>query len=129
MSALLTENKWKITDDANLFYQRTGLISHFEELLSLGFARSDYSGAFWGPQVEALINYCKNDPCYHIITITVPGRYENRYIPGKNLYYLADGDQNPTLILDLLLHKSLSHFAKEGLTKAFAIIFDGHRSV
>jgi hypothetical protein len=126
MTDVYDEDNWEITDDADMFYERTGLISRFEELLSMGFARDDYSGFFWGGQVDVLLDFCKKNPCYHVITISASGRYENSYIPGKKLYYLADGDQTPNLILDLFLHKSSAEFAKEGLTKAFSIILDRH---
>ena len=101
MGATSLDNQTELTDDFEAFYERTGLIFSYLDILSLGFGRNDtYCGFFTGSQQELeLVDFCKKKPWYHIITITGPGRYENRYMPGERLFYLGDGDKNPNLVL------------------------------
>ena len=123
MRATCHENSLEVTDDLNAFYERIGVIYSYLELLSLGFDRSEtFCGFFTGRQVAELVAFCEKDPCYHIVTITDQGRFENRYVPGKRCYYLADGDQDPHLVLNLFLTKNAELFAEESFAKAFAVV-------
>ena len=123
-----TAKQIEITDDSQLFYARTGLIFSYLQLEKIGFQMESFSGFFTASRLDELFDFCKREPSYHIISIARPGRYENRYISSKKLYYLGDGDKNPELVLDLFLRKSSHEVIEEGLAKAFAVIFDRNRS-
>jgi hypothetical protein len=114
-----------ITDNSNEFYDITGLIYCFMDLIRLGFSRDHtFSGLFIADDVPMLLDYCKRNPTYHLITVTGSGRYENRFIAGERFYYLGNGDKDPDLVLDLLLYKSEAEFMRVGFAKALAIISD-----
>jgi hypothetical protein len=114
----------EVTDDYELFYERTGFIYDYQELESLGFEMFSFAGNFLPSSVPGLMTFCKKNPNYHIITTTDPGRYENCYVPGKRSYHLGNGDKNQNLVLNLCLHKSPELFAEETLAQAFAIFPD-----
>ena len=121
----------ELTDDYHAFYERTGLIYDYQELEKLGFHMFSFSGHFMASSIPVLLDFLEKKPCYHLISVTRPGLYENRYVPDKEgLYYLADGDQNPHLVLYLFLRKNPELFAEEGFAEALAIIADvngGHK--
>ena len=121
MVAVAHERRIEMYDELLAFYGRTGLIYSFSELMRLGFAKDDVTGAFRSDRIAELLEYCAKRPAFHVITMTQSGRYENRYVPGKKVYYLADGDKNPYLVLNLFLQKSPDLFAEEGLAKALAM--------
>ena len=114
----------EVTDDYEVFYKRTGLIYDYQKLELLGFKMFSFAGHFQLSSVPSLMEFCKINPKYHIITTTNPGRYENRYVPDKRSYYLGDGDKNKNLVLNLCLHKSPDLFAEEGLAQALAMFPD-----
>ena len=122
MGAKAESNAIQITDDYCAFSDQTGIFLTSIELAFLGFQRDCFSGFFRSPELPAILAFCKENPSYHIISVTEPGRYENRYVSGKQLYFLGDGDTNPNLVLNLFLKKSPELFAEEGLAEALAMI-------
>ena len=121
MAATSREHLIELTDDYRVFYERTGLLNYYQDLESLGFHMFSFSGHFMASQVPLLLDFCDKNRCYHVITITESGRYENRYVPDKRVYYLGDGDKDPNLVLYLFLHKNPELFAEEGFAQALAM--------
>ena len=124
MGATLHKHKDEITDDRAAFCDRTGLLWNFLELQSMGFQREDCTGAFSSKDVSLLLDHCRRNPGYHIISIIGQGHYVNRYIPDQRWYYLGDGDTNPILVLNQFLRKSPALVEEEMLAKAKAILAD-----
>ena len=122
MGARFKENLIEVTDDCHAFFIQTGTLCYYEEVEALGFKTFDVIGHFMGSDAGKLVEFCKDHPNYHIVTVTRSGYYENRYVPDQSLYYLANGDPNPHLVLNLFLHKNPELFAEEGLAKALAMI-------
>ena len=121
MWATRYEHQPEIADDAETFSERTGPLWNYSELNGLGFRMFSFTGAFWPSDVPMLLDYCKKNPCYHIISITASGIYKNCYMPDQRLYVLGDGDSNPDFELNQFLHKNPELFAEEGPAKAFAM--------
>jgi hypothetical protein len=118
-SATKQEIYLEVTDDFDAFEERTGLLSSWE-LARLGFQMNDLSGMFWECSTGILLEFCKNNSQYHIVSASC-GRFENRYVPGKNVYMLAEGDRNPNLVLDMCLKRDQHLLMDEMLEKALAM--------
>ena len=123
--ATVKENSVDLLDDFAMFAERTGLIIAPEDLSMLGLHMDDIQAAFWGSSSDMLLEFCKQHPQYHIVTITGPGRLENRYIPRKNIYMLAAGDSHPGRVIDMCLKKDpnlhLEEMLDETLAKSYSI--------
>lgn len=111
--------KPEITNDSNAYFDRIGLLRYHFELNPLGFYPDNFTGIFREKYVDQLLTFCEKNTAYHIVTQTHPGRYENRYVPGCRTYFLAEGDKNQNLILNLCYEKMLA--------KASAIIHEINR--
>ena len=122
MGARCIENLIEVTDDYNAYYLRTGAILYYKKLEWLGFKLDNFSGLFHDQYVAELLTFCKEHPSYHIVTMTMSGYYENRYVPDKRVYHLAEGDKNPNLVLNVFLNTRPELFMEEGLAKALAIV-------
>ena len=127
MKATSQACKIELIDDFDVFYERTGLLYCYKDLESLGFKMFSFAGHFMATSAPALLDFCEKNPCYHIITVTGTGYYENRYIPGKHLYYLGDGDKNPRVVLNHFLNKNLELFAEERFAEALTMLDDVDR--
>ena len=46
---------------------------------------------------------------------------ENRFVPNKNLYMLANGDQNPNLVLDIFWKKDRHLLLEDRLNEALTM--------
>ena len=117
--ATCKNNCLEITDDHKLFEERTGLLSSWE-LEELGFHMDDLSGMFGDSAAGILVEFCTKNPQYHIVSASC-GRFENRYVSGRNVYMLAEGDKNPNLVLDMCLKKDPNLLMEEMLDKALAM--------
>jgi hypothetical protein len=115
------------TDDIAMFYGRTGIICNNEQLEWLDLHPHESFGLFDESQAAVLLDFCANNPQYHIISGTQPGRMENRFVPGQRIYYLADGDDYPHLVLNIFLKKNVFSLAEEMFDAALAIIPDVDR--
>ena len=102
----------------------TGKLFYYKELEWLGFYLDNVNGRFGQNQVDLLLDFCEKNPEYHIMTQTHPGRYVNRYIPGNDSYFLANGDKNPTLMLNPFIRENADLFAEDMLNTALAVIAD-----
>ena len=108
----------EITDNYSMFIERTGLILDPRDLSALGIRSDDIGTMFWEKSTGMLLEFCKNNRNYHIVTITRPGRFENSYIPRNNIYMLADGDGNPSLAFDMYEKVNPGLLMEEMLEKA-----------
>ena len=124
MTVTQPQCQMELTSNVHEFYERTGLLWYYKDLESLGFRMFSVSGVFMASSVPALLDFCDRNPCYHVVTIVGPGRYENRYVAGKRLYYLGEGDKNHNLVLDLYSHKNPELFAEELFAKALSMSDD-----
>ena len=106
------------------FVHRVGLIYDYDELWWIGLKPRSLSGSF-GPQccVE-LIQFCAENRDYHIVSSVSPGRYINRYEPGDHIYFLANGDNSPNLILNHTLDPEWPLIAEDGISAALAELDD-----
>ena len=68
------------------------------EILWLGFDPFSQTGAFQQSETTSLLDFCAQNPEYHIVTYTSDHRYINRYVPDQRVYRLATGDKNPYLV-------------------------------
>ena len=128
MSATCHEYKMELTDNVHSFFQRTGIIVNGDELEWLGLNSYSFTATFLESVVHMIVDFCKNNPEYHIITVTSPGHMENRYVPGKRVYYLAKGDKNPNLALNPFVGENAELFTEKVMDTALAIISDINRS-
>jgi hypothetical protein len=125
--AVTQENQIEVTDDYLQFFNRVCRLSYPQlEWLDLPF--DDFAGVFVASKLQILQRFCTENPTYHMISITGPGRYENRYVPGCRGYLIGSGDKNPTLVLNALLHKNLELVLEEGFAKALTIVSQVDRS-
>ena len=122
MGARFKENLIEVTDDYQSFLKRTGTLTYYKDLEDMGFQMFNVCGFFMVTQTSELLQFCEDNPNYHILTMTRPGYYENRYVPDQMVYHLANGEKNPNLVLNLFLHKNPELFLEEGFAKALAII-------
>jgi hypothetical protein len=81
-------------------------------------------GVYNKSQVGALIEFCKSNLAYHIITSVNPGCLANRYVPGRKIYFLADGDSNGNLVLNIFLKKSAAILTEEMFDEALSMVSD-----
>ena len=119
--ASMQENYSEMVDDFSQFRERTGLLCSLSEVETLGFHVDNIAGTFWESHIPMLLDFCKENPLYHVVTSTRPGRFENKYIPHRNLYILAEGDKNPNLIFDIAHNKNTNLLYEEMFEEALAI--------
>jgi hypothetical protein len=95
------------------FFKRVGQIWIFEELMFLGVEPERLTGRFRSKSVHLLQDFCAKEPGYHIISCQDYKIY-NRYLAKANGYYLADGDNDPNLMVDLLSRLTADEFLQVG---------------
>ena len=126
--ATVHRNQLEVTNDIGPFYRRIGLLCTYPQLEWLGFYLDNSEGMFTLSQSRMLLEFCRDNPEYHVVTCTHPGRLENRYVPGKNVYLLAEGDKNPNLVLDMFWKKNACLLEEEMFDQALAIASNVDRS-
>jgi len=58
-------------------------------------------GTFLEEDTPTLLEFCNRKPDYHIINRLPCGVRHNKYMPGGRRYYLADGDDDLSLFLEI----------------------------
>jgi hypothetical protein len=103
------------------FFKRVGRIWIYEELMFLGIEPETLAGKFRSGRLHLLQEFCLNDPDFHIVSCQDYKIY-NKYIPDANGYYLADGDNDPNLMVDLLSRLTADEFLQVGQTVLAPIV-------
>ena len=55
-------------------------------------------GRFLPNRLEELVEYCRANPQYHIVSYLGDFLYVNRYIDNAHFYFLAEGDDDRHLV-------------------------------
>ena len=103
MAALANPSRIELYTDCDVFESKVGLIRNYYHLEFVGIQAQSVSGCFRLDSAEMLLEFCLTNPEFHIVSCVAPGRYVNYYEPGDHVYFLADGDRNPTLVLNHLI--------------------------
>ena len=106
--------------ESDRFNRRVGLITIFYDLEWLGLSGHDFCGAFWRCFLPQLIQFCKENPEYHIVTSDGPGRLLNRLVEEKSFYMIGVGDKDPALVLNYLLDPAWPVSYEDGISEALA---------
>ena len=104
------------------FFKRVGLICDYQEFEWLGLQRGISLTSFPPHLVEQLLNLCAQDPTYHIVSGTAPGRLVNKYVPNALSYQPANGDKNPDLVLNAFVDPKRALVDEEMMCSALAIL-------
>lgn len=91
----------RVTYDCDEFDRQTGMICDPEKVRSLGLYTKDVIASFYKSDVQDLLDFCAENPKYHIVTILTPSIYVNRYDDRASMFHLANGDQDPNYMLNL----------------------------
>ncbi|MBM4253599.1 MAG: hypothetical protein FJ146_16650 [Deltaproteobacteria bacterium] len=118
------KEKIEFTTSYEEFRDRVKLICSYKEIEWLGLEPKSISGMFFRDDATTLLRFCRENPSYHIVTITGPTRYENRFIADQRIYLLAQGDSNPQLLLNWSLARDFHLQLEEGTCQALAVIDD-----
>ena len=106
------------------FYERVGMVAPYTALERLGLATNLCFSFYWAEDLPQLLDFCRDNPEYHIISSDTPGRLVNRYLPGAKTYSLAKGDRNPNLVLNPLVNSKRALVHEEMICSALAIMND-----
>ena len=110
--------------DINEFWNRVGIIGDYYELQWLGFNLEPFPSVFRPEHIPEMLTFCRENPEYHVVTSITPGRLLNKYVPGRKVYKLAKGDQNPNLLLNPLVNPLRALVDEEVICAALAILGD-----
>jgi hypothetical protein len=124
MGATGREDQIVLVVDIDEFHRRVGLVGSYLELEWLGFKIESYGGSFRARRLPELIGFCTANPEYHIVTYTDLGRFANKNVPDKDLYFLAKGDKNPNLVLNHLIDPARALITEETICSALSVLSD-----
>ena len=124
MSATGREDHIELIVDMDEFCRRVGLVSSHVELEWLGFKMESFGGTLRARRLPELLAFCAENPEYHIMTYTDLGRIANKYVPDKDLYFLAKGDKNPCLVLNHLIDPARALAMERTICAALAVVDD-----
>lgn len=99
MAGYANEHRVELITDRHAFKRQTGMIVDFREIQWLGFTLDNTAGMFCDERVSALVRFVEANRDYHIVTSDSKYRWLNRFVPGYEVYYLAEGDKNPYLVV------------------------------
>jgi hypothetical protein len=103
------------------FFKRVGKIWLYEELVFLGIEPERLTGKFGPSGLHSLQDFCSKNPDFHIISCH-DYKIFNQCKPNANSYYLADGDTDPDLMIDLLSRLTVDEYLQVGQTKVAPIV-------
>ncbi|MBM4252915.1 MAG: hypothetical protein FJ146_13165 [Deltaproteobacteria bacterium] len=103
------------------FFKRAGKVWIYDELRFLDLEPEMLTGEFGSDRVQTLIDFCNANPEYHIIS-GLDGKVFNKYIPDASIYYLADKDNDPSLMVDLWGALSGEEFLQIGYAMVTPIV-------
>ena len=105
----------EVSDDLHAFFKRVGKVWIYDELKFLDLEPEMLTGEFGSDRVQSLIDFCESNSEYHIIS-SVDGKVYNKFIPKARVYYLAGGDTDPNLMVDLWAGLNAQDFLQVGYT-------------
>ena len=120
MGARASEHKIELFVTSRDFNRRVGLITNYYDLEWLGLTGHDFCGTFECRFLPQLIQFCKDNPEYHILTSSGPGRLINCLVEGNDFYKVGDGDKDPALVLNYLLDPQWLVSYEDGISSALA---------
>ena len=118
MGARAKENKIELIVASEDFNRRVGLINNYYDLEWLGLSGHDFCGAFEFGFLPQLIQFCEDNPEYHLLTCDGPGRLLNRLVQGKSFYKIGNGDTEPALVNNYLLDPQWPLLLEDGISSA-----------
>jgi hypothetical protein len=109
------------SEELDHFLRRVGQIWKYEELKFLDLEPSTMSGRFDSCRLHVLQEFCAVELGYHIISCK-DHRVYNSLIPDANGFYLAAGDNDPKLMVDILSRLTADQFLQVGQTMLAPIV-------
>ena len=73
MGARARVNKIELIVESGDFNRRVGIITNFYDLEGLGLSSHDFSGSFGQQCLPKLIQFCRENRAYHILSSDGPG--------------------------------------------------------
>lgn len=122
MGALGHGSRIELIVNISEFFKRVGLICDYQEFDWLGLERGMSLTSFPPHLVGQLLDLCEQDPTYHLVSGTAPGRLVNKYVPNALSYQLAKGDKNPNLVLNAFIDPKRALVDEELICSALAIM-------
>lgn len=113
--------------ELHFFYKRVGKIWLYEDFEFLGLAEDFPLGMCFPDRVSRLLEFCSENPGYHVLS-GIGHRTYNQYLPNAERYYIGSGDQDPSLMFDLLDSLSAEQFLQVGYTKFASVVGKVKRS-
>jgi len=98
VTAVANINHIELVVESDTFHKAVKIIVDPDELHWLGFDPFSQIGAFQQSDIPSLLDFCQQNPEYHVVTYTSDHRYVNRYVPDQRVYRLATGEKNPYLV-------------------------------
>lgn len=83
--------------DYGEFFDEVGRVIDLNFLISEGLTPEDTACNFRANKIDALLDFCKKHPEYHIITMLTAETRVNKYIPGHNTYQLGNGNADENI--------------------------------
>ncbi|MBM4252921.1 MAG: hypothetical protein FJ146_13195 [Deltaproteobacteria bacterium] len=108
-------------DELQQFFKQVGKVWIYEELKFLDLEPDMMTGEFWGDKVQSLIDFCEENPKYHVISCSGRKIY-NKYVPDAFSYHLADGNSDPGLFFDFESRLSIQELLQIGYTMFAPVI-------
>jgi hypothetical protein len=122
------QKKFRATsDELGGFFRQVGRVWIYEELMFLGLEPDWPTGEFGRDRLHLLQDFCAREPGYHIISCKDHKLY-NKLVPDARVYHLADGDDDPNLMVNLLSRLSADEFLQVGQTMLASVVRDVKRS-
>lgn len=92
----------RIVTTISEFKEEVKIIDDWRRLHKLGlFCKTSSRGAFELSETDEMIDFCKQNPQFHIVSTFPDGLTWNRFHPKAETYYLAEGNPEPYFVLDV----------------------------
>ena len=78
------------------FQNRVGKLS-YRDLVEIGLKSSCITGSFYPCDLKILTEFVWKNPDFHIISYLDTGEYVNHFSAQGRMFFLADGDPDPSL--------------------------------
>jgi hypothetical protein len=90
----------KVTTDFSEFFDTVGLIIDQRRLRALGLQIENVTGTISPHEIEDVLDFCAQNPQYHVVSMIGEGIFLNRYDPRGDRFQLCDGDNDPNYMAD-----------------------------